>query len=141
MANKTGIERTYKHKCGKILVGTTNKKDCKAAYVTLETYIIPEGFLSESIDKIRRRIKAKMRLFGPTYFEDKYKSYLINIDYNQTKDIPGKKSFIAIEITLLANNTFNFNPDFVFNCYSFADTLFCLLETLSEDFSMSTSLK
>jgi hypothetical protein len=140
---KLGRERVYAHEKGKILVGTINVKNCKTIFVRLETWLTPQESLFDSVDKIRRRIKANMRVFGPTYFENDYGSYMIDVDFNQTKgkDKPGKKSFIAIEVTISANKTFEFNSDLLFVAKNFGDTLFSLLETLSEDFDISPSKK
>jgi hypothetical protein len=143
MGEKIGKERVYKHEKGKIVVGTTNYKDCKSIYIRIETWVTPEESLFDSVYKIRRRIKANMRVFGPTYFENDYGSYMIDVDFNQTKgkDKPGKKSFIAIEVTISANKTFEFNSDLLFVAKNFGDTLFSLLDTLSEDFDISPSKK
>jgi hypothetical protein len=143
MAEKLGKERVYKHEKGKVLVGTINVKQCKTIYVRLETWITPEESLFTSVDKIRRRIKANMRVFGATYFENDYNTYTIDVAFNKTKekDKPGKKSFIAIELTIYANNTFPFDNNLLFVGKNFGDTLFSLLETLSEDFSISDTKK
>lgn len=139
---KCGTEKTFKHKCGKILVGTIDKTNCRAAYIKLETWITVEDSLETSIQAIRRRIIAnRYRIFN-IYFEG-LKSSLIDIAYNKTKGYgdAGKKSFISIEITILADDRFDYDEDFIFNCEAFGDTLFSLLETLSEHFDMSPSFK
>ena len=141
---KCGTEKTIKHKNGKIIFGTVDKsKDgCFSVYVRLETWITVEDSLDTSIQAIRRRIIAnRYRMFN-IYFKG-LKSSLIDYQYNQTKgkDIAGKKSFISIEVTLLANDKFDWNEDFIFNCEAFGDTLFELLETLSQHFDMSPSFK
>lgn len=139
---KLGSEKTFEHKCGKIQVGTVDKKSCNAAYVRLETWITPTESLETSIQAIRRRIIANRYQISNIYFEE-LKSTIIDINYNQTKekDIAGKKSFISIEITLLANKKFNYDEDFVFSCYNFGDSIFSLLETLSQHFDMSITKK
>jgi len=139
---KLGTEKKFKHKCGKIITGTVDKTNCRAAYVRLETWVTVEESLETSIEAIRRRLIANMYSVSHTYFEG-LKSTLIDYQYNLTKgyDKSGKKSFISIEITLLAKDKFDWNEDFIFNCEAFGDTLFCLLETLSNKFSMSVSKK
>ncbi len=139
---KLGCEKKFSHTNGKILIGTINKKDCRAAYVRLETWVTVEESLEASIEAIRRRLIANMYSVSHTYFE-RLKSTLIDYQYNQTKgyDKSGKKSFISIEITLLAKDKFDWNEDFIFNCEAFGDTIFTLLQTLSDNFSMSVSKK
>lgn len=139
---KCGTEKTIKHKNGKIIIGTIDRVNCRAAYIKLETWITVEESLETSIQAIRRRIIAnRYRIFN-VYFEG-LKSSLIDIAYNKTKGYgdAGKKSFISIEITILADDRFNYDENFIFNCEAFGDTLFSLLETLSNDFSMSPSFK
>jgi len=139
---KLGTEKKFLHKDGKILVGTINKKDCRAAYVRLETWVTPKESLEASIQAIRRRLIANMYQLSNIYFEG-LKSTLIDYQYNLTKekDVAGKKSFISIEITLLAKDKFDWNEDFIFNCEAFGDTIFTLLQTLSNHFDMSPSKK
>jgi hypothetical protein len=139
---KLGCEKKFSHTNGKILIGTVNKKDCRAAYVRLETWVTPTESLEASIEAIRRRIIANRYQISNIYF-DGLKSTLIDYQYNQTKgkDIAGKKSFISIEITLIANNKFDYDEDFVFSCYNFGDSIFTLIETLSQHFDMSVSKK
>ena len=139
---KLGTEKKFNHKSGKILVGTMDKKDCRAAYVRLETWVTVEESLEASIEAIRRRLIANMYSVSHTYFEG-LKSSLIDYQYNETKcyDKSGKKSFISIEITLLAKDKFDWNEDFIFNCEAFGDTIFTLLQTLSNHFDMSPSKK
>ena len=141
---KLGTEKKFNHKCGKILIGTVDKTkgNTKAAYVRLETWVTPKESLEASIEAIRRRIIANRYQICNIYF-DGLKSTLIDYQYNQTKgkDIAGKKSFISIEITLLAKDKFDWNEDFIFNCQAFGDTIFTLLQTLSNHFDMSQSKK
>jgi hypothetical protein len=139
---KLGIQKKYNHKHGKVIVGTVDKSNCKSAYVRLETWVTVEQSLEASIQAIRRRLIANMYSVSHVYFEG-LKSTLIDYQYNLTKgyDKSGKKSFISIEITLLAKDKFDWNGDFVFSCYNFGDTIFGLLETLSEHFDMSVSKK
>jgi len=139
---KLGTEKKFKHKSGKILVGTIDKTNCRAAYVRLETWVTPTESLETSIQAIRRRIIANRYQISNIYFSG-IKSTLIDIAYNQTKgkDIAGKKSFISIEITLIADSTFVYDEDFVFSCENFGDTIFSLLESLSQHFDMSPSKK
>jgi hypothetical protein len=137
---RLGSEKTFKHKCGKIIVGTLDKVDTKSAYVRLETWVTVEESLETSIEAIRRRIIANMYSVSHTYFEG-LKSTIIDYQYNLTKgyDKAGKKSFISIDITLLSKDKFDWNEDFIFNCEAFGDTIFCLLGTLSDKFDMSPS--
>ena len=139
---KLAIQKKYNHNNGKILVGTVDKSNCKSAYVRIETWITVEESLDSSIQAIRRRLIANMHSVSNIYFEG-LKSTLIDYNYNQTKekDIAGKKSFISIEITLLSKDKFDWNDDFVFSCETFGDTIFGLLETLSEHFDMTPSKK
>lgn len=139
---KLGTKKKISHKNGKILLGTTNKFDCRAAYVRLETWVTVEESLEASIQAIRRRLIANMYRVSNIYFEG-LKSTLIDYQYNETKcyDKSGKKSFISIEITLLADDRFDYDENFIYNCEAFGDTIFELLETLSNDFSMSISKK
>jgi hypothetical protein len=139
---KLGSEKKFLHKDGKILVGTINRFDCRAAYVRFETWVTVEESLEASIEAIRRRLIANMYSVSHTYFEG-LKSTLIDYQYNLTKgyDKGGKKSFISIEITLIAKDKFDWNEDFIFNCEAFGDTIFTLLQTLSNHFDMSPSKK
>jgi len=139
---RIGSEKKFLHKNGKILVGTLDKSDCKSAYVRLETWVTVDESLEASIQAIRRRLIANMHSVSHIYFE-RLKSTLIDYQYNLTKgyDKSGKKSFISIEITLLSKNKFDCNGDFVFSCEAFGDTIFGLLETLSEHFDMTPSNK
>lgn len=131
---KSGKEKEFKHKLGKIVVGTTDKNNCTSCYLKLSTYATPEYTILESVNKIRRKIKANMNMIGRTYLGDKYKTYLLNTEFNQTviQDKPNKKQYIAIELTLFANSTFEFNDDFIFALENMGDTLFTLLETVDE---------
>ena len=139
---KLAIQKKYNHNNGKILVGTVDKSNCKSAYVRIETWITVEESLDSSIQAIRRRLIANMHSVSNIYFEG-LKSTLIDYNYNQTKekDIAGKKSFISIEITLLSKDKFDWGGDFIYNCETFGDTIFTLLETLSEHFDMTPSKK
>ena len=139
---KCGTEKTIKHKNGKIIIGTIDRVNCRAAYIKLETWITVEESLTASIQAIRRRIIANRNRIFNIYFEG-LNSSLIDIAYNKTKGYgdAGKKSFISIEITLLADDKFIYDEDFIFNSQAFGDTLFSLLETLSEHFDMSPSFK
>jgi len=139
---KLGAEKKFLHKNGKILVGTTNRFDCRAAYVRLETWVTVEESLETSIQAIRRRLIANIYRVSNIYFQG-LKSTLIDYQYNVTKcyDKAGKKSFISIEITLLADDRFDYDENFIFNCEAFGDTLFSLLESLNEHFDMSPSFK
>ena len=126
-----GKERTFKHEIGKIVVGTIDKKNCSSVYLSLETRITPEYSLVESVDKIRRKLKANMRFIGSTYLEQ-LDTYLIAIDYNQTKtqDKPGKVSFIRIELTLFGD--FEWDDDFIFTLNQMGDTILTLVSTCDE---------
>ena len=139
---KLGKTKKINHKFGKIVVGTVNSIDCKAAYVRLETWITTEESLETSIAAIRRRFIANLYNLSNVYFECLKRS-IIDYDYASTKDTdkPGKKSFVAIEITLLAEDRFEFNKDFIFNAEMFGDSLFSLLQSLSEHFNISSSKK
>jgi len=140
---QNGTEKDFKHKKGKILVGTINKKECTSIYIKLSTYITPKYSLFECVDKIRKRIKANSYLLNKTYFEDEYKDFLFEIQFNQTtsNDKPNKKSYIAIEFTIFAKNQFQFNSDLSFIGYNYADSIFSLLETFYDDFDISPSKK
>lgn len=139
---KCGTEKTIKHKNGKIIVGTIDRVNCNAAYIKLETWVTVEESLTASIQAIRRRIIANRNTIFNIYFQG-LNSSLIDIAYNKTKGYgdAGKKSFISIEITLLADDRFIYDEDFIFNSQAFGDTLFSLLESLSDKFSMSVSKK
>lgn len=140
---KLGKQKKFGHKCGKIVVGTTNAENCKATYVRLETWMTTSVSLDASIEAIRRRFIVNLSKYTRIYFEDDVRTHIIDYDYSTTKltDKPGKKSFVAIEITLLANSKFDFDSDFIFSCQNFGDTCFSLLETLSSHFSMDISKK
>ena len=140
---KLGKQRKFSHKCGKIKVGTTNAVDCKATYIRLETWMTPEESIETSIEAIRRRFIANLSKYTRIYFDDAVRTHIVDYDYSTTKltDKPGRKSFVAIEITILANTKFNFDSDFIFECQNFGDTCFSLLETLSSNFSMSVLKK
>ena len=142
MGKKSGTEKIFLNKNGKIIVGTTNSKTCTAAYVRVETWITVEDSLETSIDAIRRRFRAKAYNISKIYFEG-LKTLLFDYHYPQTKEADkiGKKSFIGIEITLIPQNNFKFNNDFIFTCNQFGNTLFDILETLDEYFEMSSSKK
>ena len=133
-------KKNFKHDLGNIVVRTMDKKNCTSCCINLETYIVPTLSLEESIDMIRRKFKANMSVIGNTYF-DSLNGYLLTVDFNQTKgkDKPGKRSFIDIEFTLYGD--FEWDDDFAFTCSQFADTYFCLLETLDFYFSVSPSAK
>lgn len=141
---KLGTEKTFKHKCGKIIIGTIDKSinGCSSAYVRLETWITVQESVSTSIEAIRRRLIANRYQVSNTYFEGLH-STIIDYQYTHTKchDKSGKTSFISIDITLLAKDKFNWNEDFIFNCEAFGDTIFTLLETLSEHFDMRVTKK
>ena len=70
MKEKLGSQRKFKHNLGSVIVGTICKRPCKSIYVVVNTYITPHTTLNESVDKIRRRIKANMSVIGPTYFDN-----------------------------------------------------------------------
>lgn len=141
---KLGAQRKFinKNKNGRILVGTTNKKDCRAAYIRIESWVTPEDSLETSIGLIRRRFLANIYRISKIYFED-FKSSIIDYDYNQTKgtDKSCKTSFISIEITLLAISKFNWDSDFIFTCENFGNTMFDLLDSLDEHFIMTLTNK
>jgi hypothetical protein len=139
---KLGSEKKFNHKNGKILVGTIDKHSCKAAYVRLETWMTVQESLETSIQAIRKRLIANMYNVSNIYF-DGLKTYLIDYNYSCTKDTdkPNRKSFVAIEITLLAKDRFEFDKDFIFNANAFGDSIFSLLEGLNEHFDMDTSKK
>jgi hypothetical protein len=128
VGKKIGCERKFNHKMGQIIVGTVSKKNCGSIYLVLETRITPEVSLTESVKAIRKRVKANMRFIGSTYI-DNLDTYLIAIDYNQTKvqDLPGKTSFVRIELTLFGK--FEFDDDFIFTCEAMGDSLFTLINT------------
>lgn len=142
ITKKLGTDKVFKNNNGKIKIGTTNKFDCKAIYIRLETWVTPEESLQTSIEAIRRRFIANIHNLSNIYFEG-VKTYLIDYDYALIKenDKPGKKSFINIEITLLAENRFEYNKDLIFDGEMFGDNLFTLLETLSNHFTMCSSKK
>jgi hypothetical protein len=139
---KLGKQKVYNHNNGKIKVGTTNKKDCRAAYVRLETWVTVEESVETSIQAIRRRFIANLNRLSNIYFEG-LKTHIIDYDYNQTKgkDKSNKTSFISIEITLIPKTKFEFDNDFEFAGFNFGDTLFSLLDTLDEHFIMTPSKK
>lgn len=126
-----GSEKKFEHEFGKVIVGTVNKRNCKSVYVRLECYVKPEVSLVESIAAIRRKFIANQYKVSRTYFE-RLKSTMIDYGYPQTKgtDKPGKVSFISIEITLFAENVFEFDKDFIFAARMFGDTMFTLLESI-----------
>lgn len=129
---KIGTEKEFKHELGKITVGTVDKKNCISCYVKISTYAIPENSIAESIDMIRRRVKANMFNIGLTYLEDDFRTYNLQTECNTTKvkDKPGKKQYIAAEVTLFANHTFEYNKDFVFVLENIGKTLFDLISTV-----------
>jgi hypothetical protein len=131
VGKKIGCQREFNHKMGKITIGTIDKKNCSSVYLSLETRITPEISLTESIKAIRKRVKANIRFISSTYI-DNLDTYLIAIDYNQTKvkDLPGKTSFIRIELTLFGD--FQFNDDFIFTCEAMGDSVFTLINTCDE---------
>lgn len=131
---KTGTEKDFAHKLGKITVGTVDKNNCNSCYLKLSTYATPEYSIFESVDKIRRKVKANMQMIARTYLGDDYKTYLLATEYNQTvvHDKPNKKQYIAIELTLFANGSFEFNKDFIFTLQQMGDTLFTLIDTVDE---------
>jgi hypothetical protein len=139
---KLGKRIKTNHKNGKIVIGTVNKIDCRAVYVRLETWMTPVESLESSIAAIRKRFIANTYKLSNIYF-DGLKTSIIDYDYLCTSsiDLPGRKSFVSIEITLLAKDRFEFDKDFIFNGQAFGDNCFSLLETLSEHFSMSTTKK
>ena len=139
---KLGKTNKFNHKNGKVIIGTVNHIDCKAVYVRLETWMTPVESLETSIAAIRRRFIANIYSVSNIYF-DGLKTSIIHYDYAYTKetDKPGRKSFVAIEITLLAKDKFQFDKDFIFNANAFGDTFFSLLEGLNEHFDMSTTKK
>lgn len=126
-----GSEKKFEHEFGKVIVGTVNKRKCKSVYVRLECYVKPEVSLVESIAAIRRKFIANQYNVSRTYFEG-LKSTMIDYGYPQTKvtDKPGKVSFITIEFTLLANDIFCYDKDFIFTARMFGDTMFTLLESI-----------
>jgi hypothetical protein len=129
-----GKERTFKHEMGNIVVGTLDKKNCTSCYLSLETYITPEYSLIESVDKIRRRLKANINTIGLTYLDGDLSRYLINIDYNITKekDKPLKTSFIRFELTLFSKDKFEFDDDFIYTLTQMGDTIITLIESVDE---------
>ena len=131
---KTGIERQMDHELGKIVVGTVNKQNATSCYLKLSTYATPEYSIFDSIDKIRRKVKANMQMIARTYLGDKYKTYMMYTEFNQTvvHDKPNKKQYIAIELTLFANGTFEIDNDFIFTLQQMGDTLFTLINTVDE---------
>ena len=139
---KVGTSKKFSNNSGKIVIGTVNKHSCNAAYIRLETWMTPTESLETSIKVIRRRFLANMYKISNLYF-DSLKSTLIDYDYSTTtlSDKPGRKSFVAIEITILAKDKFKWNKDFIFSCQNFGDSLFTLLETLSEHFDIHISKK
>lgn len=140
---KLGKERVYKHEKGRIVVGTTNYKDCKSIYIRIETWMTPYDSLFDSVKLLRRRIKANMRMIGPTYFQKEYNTYMLDVEFNQTKekDKPMYKSFVAVEFDIFANTKFVFDNDLLFTAKNFADTIFEILETFEEDFEISPTKK
>jgi hypothetical protein len=143
MGEKIGKQKEYKVEKGKIVIGTSNCKICKSIFIRVETWITPEQSLFDCINMIRRRIKANMRVFGPQYFGNEYQTYLLDNEYNRTKekDIPGKKSFIAIEMTIMPNKQFEYNNELMLSSKSFGEAIFELLETFSDNFDISNSKK
>lgn len=143
MGEKIAFEKEFKHDKGKIYVGSMNKKEGKTMYIKLSTYITPTDSLFDCVDKIKRRFKANMYRIAQTYFEEEFKTYLLSVEFNQTKvhDKPGKRSYIAVEVTLFAKNRFNIDKDLIFAANNFGDTLFSLLETFTEDFDINPSKK
>ena len=131
MEKEIGSEKKFDHELGRIIVGTVNKRDCKSVYVRLECYVKPEVSLESSIALIRRRFIANQYQVSRTYFEG-LKSTIIDYRFPETKikDKPSKVSFIAIEMTLLANDVFCYDKDFIFTARMFGDTMFTLLETI-----------
>ena len=131
---KIGCVRKFDNENGKIIVGTFDKKNCTSCYVTLQTYITPEYKLHESVDRIRRRLKANMDIITKTYFEGDLSHYLISIDHNITKgkDKALKTSYIEFEVTLFAKDIFEFDKDFIYMVEQFGDTLFTLISTVDE---------
>lgn len=139
---KIGTEKEIKHKFGKITVGTIDKKDCKSIYLKLSTWITPSGYLSESIDKIKRRIRANMFKIGNTYL-DNFGTYIVDFEFNQThaKDKPLKKSYIAVEITLFPSDSrFEYDNDMIFTLQNMGDTIFELINTI-DDFDLAATKK
>jgi hypothetical protein len=142
MAEKKATEKEFAHQLGKITIGTMDKKNCKSIYLKLSTYITPQYSLFECIDKIRRRLRANMLRIGDIYLDD-FGKYLMEVQYNETSsmDIPGKKSYIAIELTLFpTDTTFVYTNDVVFALQNMGDTLFQLIDTI-DDFELSPSRK
>lgn len=130
---KIGTQKEINHKLGKIVTGTIDKKNCTSCYLKISTYIKPEYSIFESIDKIRRKIKANMQVIGNTYLDD-YKTYLLNTEFNQTvcQDKPNKKQYIAIELTIFPRKKFVYDDDFIFALENMGDTLFTLISTIDE---------
>lgn len=132
MEKRIGSEKEFKHDLGKILVGTVDKKNCNTCYVKISTYATPKNSIIESFDLIKRRIRANMFNIGATYLDDDLKTYILHTDHITTKhkDKPNKKQYVAVEVTLFTNGTFNYDKDFVFVLENIGKTLFDLILTV-----------
>ena len=135
---KLGKIKKFSVENGKIEVGTINAIECKAFYIELTSWITPQVSVEASTDAIRRRFIKKVIPMSNIYFEG-VKATLIDYKFSQTKqnDISGRKSFISIEITLMAKRKFEFDKDLIYAGQMYGENCFEVLNTLSSHFTLS----
>lgn len=99
---KAGSEKKYTSPDGlKLTIGTTQKMNCKAIYLTVEGWITTDVELETIIRRIKQRYRSEWYHYTKEYFEG-LKSNLLtidNIEYGNAVK-PGKTSFICFEFTL-----------------------------------------
>jgi hypothetical protein len=132
---KFATEKKYNYNDLNYRVGTTNRYDCKAAYISLEMWMNSHNGLEASIEAIRRRFVKKLGSYTNIYIEG-LKTHLI--DYvapiEKMAVVKNKYTFVSIEITLMAKRRFVYDKDFIYACQNLAGSIFDELNGMDEHF-------
>lgn len=101
---KTGGIKKYTNKDGiRIEVGTINKFDCKAVYVSWGCWVTTGIPLYKLIEAFRRRIRGN----GYSYTNDKFKGLISNhftsVDHTESKNHKAETTYITFETTLFGD--------------------------------------
>jgi hypothetical protein len=139
---KTGTTKKFNYKDLNFVIGTTDTKNTKAAFIELQMWMTSTRTLELSLNAIRRKFKSKLGKVSRIYI-DGLKTSLIDYVHpclTSAAAVMGKPTYISIEITLLADSRFQWDEDFIDGCEHMGKSLFDILLEMDE-FSLQNTKK
>lgn len=130
---RIGSEQTFVYDKFKLLVGTISKHDTTSVYIKIDTYLKPNEILSETVAKMKRKIRANNYNIVASTFNGSVNHMLADYIYGETERVNKKltKEFFSVEFTLLFDDYYQFK-DLIPQCTQYGCTMFELIDEFGE---------